>query len=182
MFDLGWSEMMIVGVLALIIIGPKDLPRVFKQLSYWIKQLRGMASEFQSGIDEMVKEADLEDVKKIATGKSFKPLEDIKSSTEAFKKQVKEQMDASVLPTKTAPADAKLPDPAAAKKPAEATKPEPNTPEFFTGKTEVAANKPGKAASAAKNPIKKPASKPVAKATAKIGKPAKKKPAAGKKA
>ena len=65
MFDLGWSEMMIVGVLALIIVGPKDLPRVFKQVSYWIKQLRVMASEFQSGIDEMVKEADLEDAKKV---------------------------------------------------------------------------------------------------------------------
>ena len=74
MFDLGWSEMMVVGVLALIIIGPKDLPRVFKQVSYWIKQLRGMAGEFQSGIDEMVKEADLDDAKKIFDkSKGFNP-------------------------------------------------------------------------------------------------------------
>jgi sec-independent protein translocase protein TatB len=182
LFDIGWTEMLVVAVVAIVVVGPKDLPQMLRAFGKAMSGVRKMAGDFQKQFDDAVKEADLEDVKKIATGKTFKPLEDIKSSTEAFKKQVKEQMDASVLPTKTAPADAKLPDPAAAKKPAEAARPEPNTPEFFTGKTDVAANKPGKAESAAKKPTKKPASKPVAKATAKTGKPAKKKPAAGKKA
>lgn len=173
-------------MVAIVVVGPKDLPQMLRAFGKAMSGVRKMAGDFQKQFDDAVKEADLEDVKKIATGKTFKPLEDIKSSTEAFKKQVKEQMDASVLPNKTASADAKLPDPAAAKKSAEAAKPEPNTPEFFTGKTtgktEVAANKPGKAETAVKKPANKPASKTVAKATVKTGKPAKKKPVSGKKA
>lgn len=65
MFDIGWPEMMVIGVVALLIIGPKDLPRVFKQVSQWIRYARGMANEFRSGVDDMVREADLEDAKKM---------------------------------------------------------------------------------------------------------------------
>jgi sec-independent protein translocase protein TatB len=64
MFDIGWSEMALVAVLALIVIGPKDLPRVLRSASYWVRKARGLAREFQSGVDEMIREADLEDAKK----------------------------------------------------------------------------------------------------------------------
>jgi sec-independent protein translocase protein TatB len=64
MFDIGWSEMAVVALLALIVIGPKDLPRVLRSASYWVRKARGLAREFQSGVDEMIREADLDDAKK----------------------------------------------------------------------------------------------------------------------
>lgn len=64
MFDIGWSEMAVVALIALIVIGPKDLPRVMRTASHWVRKARGLAREFQSGIDDMIREADLEDAKK----------------------------------------------------------------------------------------------------------------------
>ena len=64
MFDIGWQELFIVAVLALIVVGPKDLPRVLKTVMALVRKGRAMAGEFQSGIDDMVREADLDDLKK----------------------------------------------------------------------------------------------------------------------
>ncbi len=64
MFDIGWSEMGIVLLLALIIIGPKDLPRVARTLGQWVGKARALAREFQRSLDEMAREAELDDVKK----------------------------------------------------------------------------------------------------------------------
>ena len=65
MFDIGWQEMLIVGVVTLLIVGPKDLPKVIKTVRDGVKQVKGLAREFQSGMDELVREADLDDTKKI---------------------------------------------------------------------------------------------------------------------
>jgi sec-independent protein translocase protein TatB len=64
MFDIGWSELLVIGVVALIVIGPKDLPRVLKTVGYWVRKARNVSREFQSSIEQMVREAELEDVKK----------------------------------------------------------------------------------------------------------------------
>ncbi len=63
MLDIGWQELFIVGILAIIVIGPKDLPRALRTAMQWIRKARGLAREFQSGVDEMVREADLDDLK-----------------------------------------------------------------------------------------------------------------------
>ena len=68
MFDIGWSEMMVIAILALIVIGPKDLPRVLKSASYWVRKARSLAREFQSGVDEMIRDADLDDAKTLLQG------------------------------------------------------------------------------------------------------------------
>ena len=60
MFDIGWSEMALVALLALIVIGPKDLPRVMRTASHWVRKARALGREFQSGVDEMIREADLD--------------------------------------------------------------------------------------------------------------------------
>ena len=65
MFDIGWQEMLVVGLVTLLIVGPKDLPKVIKTVRDGMKQVRGLAREFQSGMDDLVREADLEDTKKI---------------------------------------------------------------------------------------------------------------------
>lgn len=63
MFDFAWSEIALIGVVALIAIGPKDLPVAIKTVSGMIKKARRMASEFQTHVDEMVREADLGEVR-----------------------------------------------------------------------------------------------------------------------
>ncbi len=64
MFDIGWSEMAVIALIALIVIGPKDLPKTMKAIAHWMRKARSLTREFQSGIDEMVREAELEDAKK----------------------------------------------------------------------------------------------------------------------
>ncbi len=67
MFDFAWSEILLIGAVALIAIGPKDMPAAIRTISGMIKKARRMASEFQTHVDEMVREADLGDVKKAFT-------------------------------------------------------------------------------------------------------------------
>ena len=64
MFDIGWTEMMVIAMLALIIIGPKDLPGALRTVGQWVRKARSLAREFQSGVDEMVREAELDDARK----------------------------------------------------------------------------------------------------------------------
>jgi len=64
MFDFAWSEIVLIGAVALIAIGPKDMPAAIRTVSSMIKKARRMAAEFQTHVDEMVREADLGDGKK----------------------------------------------------------------------------------------------------------------------
>ncbi len=63
MFDFAWSEIALIGVVALIAIGPKDLPVAIKAVAGLVKKARKMAGEFQVHVDEMVREADLHEVR-----------------------------------------------------------------------------------------------------------------------
>ncbi len=65
MFDIGWTEMMVIALIALIVIGPKDLPGTLKTVSQWVRKARSLTREFQSGIDDMVREAELDEAKKM---------------------------------------------------------------------------------------------------------------------
>ncbi|MGH7120879.1 MAG: Sec-independent protein translocase protein TatB [Acetobacteraceae bacterium] len=64
MFNFSWSEIALIVAVALIAIGPKDLPVALKTMAQMMKKARGMASEFQGHVNELMREADLEDVKK----------------------------------------------------------------------------------------------------------------------
>jgi sec-independent protein translocase protein TatB len=66
MFDIGWQELLVLAVLAIIVIGPKDLPRAIKTVTYWIRKARSMARDLQDGLDEVVREAELDDIKREA--------------------------------------------------------------------------------------------------------------------
>ncbi|MEK0085235.1 Sec-independent protein translocase protein TatB [Benzoatithermus flavus] len=61
--DIGWSEMALILMVALIVIGPKDLPRVARQIGRWTAKARSMAHEFQRSLDDMAREAELQDLK-----------------------------------------------------------------------------------------------------------------------
>lgn len=64
MFDIGWQELFVVAAVGIIVVGPKDLPRVLAQLTKYIRKARGIAREFQSSIDEVVRQAELDDIRK----------------------------------------------------------------------------------------------------------------------
>lgn len=63
MFDFAWSEIAVIAAVALLAIGPKDMPVAIRTVAGMVKKARRMASEFQTHVDEMVREANLEDVR-----------------------------------------------------------------------------------------------------------------------
>ena len=63
MFDIGWSEMLVILLVALVVIGPRDLPRVARTMGRWVAKGRAMAREFQNALEDMAREAELDKVK-----------------------------------------------------------------------------------------------------------------------
>ncbi len=63
MFDIGWQELFVLAVLFIIVIGPKDMPGAVRAITKWIRKARSMARDLQDGLDEVAREADLEDLK-----------------------------------------------------------------------------------------------------------------------
>jgi sec-independent protein translocase protein TatB len=64
MFDIGWSELLLIGIVALIAIGPKELPGALRTLGQWITKVRRMATEFQNQFQDAIREAELAELKK----------------------------------------------------------------------------------------------------------------------
>ena len=64
MFDVAPSEFLLIVIVALVVIGPKDLPRVMRTVGQWVGKARGVARQFRSGFDEMVREAELAEMEK----------------------------------------------------------------------------------------------------------------------
>lgn len=63
MFDLSWSEILVIGTAAIIFIGPKELPGALRTAGQWMGKARALAREFQNSIDDMIRESELEKIK-----------------------------------------------------------------------------------------------------------------------
>ncbi len=89
MFDLGWTELLVVGIVALIVIGPKDLPGMFRTLGRFTAKLRGMAREFQRAMNDAADEAGVKeatkDLKNIANPKKM-GLDALNDAADKFEK------------------------------------------------------------------------------------------------
>lgn len=101
MFDLGWSELLVVGAVALVVLGPKELPNALRTITNLTKSARRLAGEFQSGVNEIVREAELEDARKAAQSmtrgsisqaieKTVDPTGEMKSTVSSLQKDVKQ--------------------------------------------------------------------------------------------
>jgi sec-independent protein translocase protein TatB len=87
MFDIGWTELLVIACVAIIVVGPKDLPRMLRTLGQTMGKMRRMSREFQStfndALREAEKQADIADMKKqVEDAANFNPLGDLKKSIE----------------------------------------------------------------------------------------------------
>lgn len=101
MFDLGWSELLVIGAVALVVLGPKELPNALRTISNLTKTARKLAGEFQSGVNEIVREAELDDARKAAQsiskgsiskaiGNVVDPTGELKSTVTGVEKELKD--------------------------------------------------------------------------------------------
>ena len=74
MFGFSWSEILIIGVVALVVIGPNDLPRAMKTAARWMSAGRKLAREFQGHVDDLVREAELDELREQARKLAMTPL------------------------------------------------------------------------------------------------------------
>ena len=79
MFDLSWTEILLIGTAAIVFIGPKELPNALRTAGQWAGKARGLAREFQSSVDDMVRESDIAKIKgemdKLGTGDLQRQIE-----------------------------------------------------------------------------------------------------------
>ena len=114
MFDISWTEFLLIGVVALIVIGPKELPAVLRTVGQWTRKVRSMAADFQGQFQEAMREAEMADLKKqvddLAHGvKNYDPLKDVKADVEAAGRDIQASLEQK--PEATTLADAATPAP-----------------------------------------------------------------------
>lgn len=91
MFEIGWTEMLVIAVVMIVVVGPKDLPKMLRTFGRTAAKLRSMAGDFQKQFNEALKEAELDDVKKsVDSLRSLNPANEIKKSLNPFEKAANE--------------------------------------------------------------------------------------------
>ncbi len=84
MFGIAWSEILIIGIVALVVVPPKDLPALMRSVGKWVGQMRRMAFDFQTQVSSALREAEIEDLKKsVADLSQINPMAEIQSELES---------------------------------------------------------------------------------------------------
>ena len=171
MFEVGWTEMLVIAIIMIVVVGPKDLPGMLRTFGRTVAKLRSMAGDFQKQFNEALKEAELEDVKKSVDAlRGLNPTAEIKKQLNPFEK--------AAADVRAGLDNAMKPKPAADPAPAAATEAKPAEPL----KGDTAAAPTGKQPEAtpafpamtdASVVASPPAKKPVKRAAAKTAAPAK---------
>ena len=109
MFDISWTEFLLIGVVALIVIGPKELPSVLRTLGQWTRKVRSMANDFQNQFQEAMREAEMTDLKKQVDDMAqdfshFDPLKDVRTDVESMGKDFEKSLDSASAPKVEEPA------------------------------------------------------------------------------
>ncbi len=161
MLDVGWTEILVIAVVLIIVVGPKDLPQMLRTFGRMVTKMRGMASDFRQQFDEALREADLDDVRKtLGEAQKLNPLNSIRDAVNPLRQmgnEIKADLERKPGSTTTAaatPAETVSAAPAAV--PSEAQVP--------------ASTEPVAAAPLKKGPTRKAAAKKPAETAAKAGK------------
>ncbi|WP_152045688.1 Sec-independent protein translocase protein TatB [Aureimonas psammosilenae] len=144
MFEVGWSELLVIGVVLIVVVGPKDLPRMLRTFGRVTSQLRRMAGDFRRQFDDALREAEMDDVKETvrdigrmdprnSVRDALNPIravgDEIRSSLRAATKAPEPRLptaDAPATPAAPPPADVETASPAAAAPEADKTSAAPN--------------------------------------------------------
>src|ERR1700752_602106 len=100
MFDISWTEILLIGIVALIVIGSKELPAVRRSLGQWTRKIRSLAANFQNQFHEAMREAEMADLKKQVDDmasdiKTYDPLKDVRADVETIGKDLDAAADKS---------------------------------------------------------------------------------------
>lgn len=138
MFGIDSPELLVIAIVALVVIGPKELPNMLRSWGKWMAQMRGMASEFRGHVDEMVRQSELDEVKKqleSAPGLDLQALDPTKQIKSAIQEgmaegekaiaEAKSALDNPLAEPESAPQVAAEPPPAVADAPAAVAEPPP---------------------------------------------------------
>jgi sec-independent protein translocase protein TatB len=110
MFDIGWTEMLVIAIVMIVVVGPKDLPRMLRTFGKTTAKLRSMAGDFQKQFNEALKEAELDEVKKsVDTLRGLNPAAEIKKQLNPFEKaaaDVRAGLDSAMKPAPSKAAEA----------------------------------------------------------------------------
>lgn len=93
MFDIGWSELLVIGIVALVVIGPKDLPKVLRALGTMMSKVRSMANEFQGQFQDAMREAELADLKKQAEDLASSATNVIQNPMQSIESEIQKSID-----------------------------------------------------------------------------------------
>ncbi len=99
MFDIGWSELLLIGIVALVVIGPKDLPKVLRALGTMMSKVRSMASEFQGQFQDAMREAELSELKNEAEKLASSAKGAIENPLQTIQNDVQKSLEAPSLTT-----------------------------------------------------------------------------------
>ena len=111
--DLSWSHILLLLIVALVVVGPKDLPRLMRMAGRWVAKARAMADQFRRSFDEMARQSELDELRaELESIRKERPLADIDQTLRT-----------PVLPPPDPPGPAKAPDPPRANRPEPVAKP-----------------------------------------------------------
>ncbi|CAN7409266.1 Sec-independent protein translocase protein TatB [Aminobacter sp. LjRoot7] len=107
MFEIGWTEMLVIAIVMIVVVGPKDLPKMLRTIGRMTAKARSMAGDFQRKFNEALKEAELDDVKKsVDELRSLNPAQQIRKQLNPFEQaasDVRAGLDAAMKPSQPAP-------------------------------------------------------------------------------
>ncbi|MCA1406896.1 twin-arginine translocase subunit TatB [Ensifer sp. IC3342] len=175
MFDIGWTELVVIAIVLIVVVGPKDLPPMLRAFGRMTSKMRGMAADFRHQFDEALREADLDEVRKtISDAQSLNPtaaLRDAMNPLRQLGNEIKSDLQKATTPDK--PAQPEPVQPAAeatkAEAPAEVAAKPAEVPAVTVNEPKVEGKKAESAgkAKAAPAPSKKPAAATTKKAATK---------------
>ena len=107
MFGIDSSELLVIALVALVVIGPKDLPRVMRTVGNWVGKARGMAGHFRAGVDNMIRESELADMEKKWKAENERIMRDHPALPAAGEEQWPEPALEAPVPAPVKPIDTK---------------------------------------------------------------------------
>jgi sec-independent protein translocase protein TatB len=113
MFDIGWTELLVIAVVAIIVIGPKDLPRALRTFGRWTGKMKGMAREFQNQFNEALREAEIDSVKKQVSDLTGDPMKSIRKTLTSTESDIRKGLETPTA-TQVGKSPPAAPQPAAA--------------------------------------------------------------------